>query len=237
MKLYSVYKWLVYIPWLVFWTFISFVGVLFIAPFSQRKASRWMGRIWGHGLMYLVPAKLEVLAEVQLDRQQSCIVVSNHLSLMDIPILYGWLELDLKWVLKKELRRVPFIGGACAAMGHIFLDRSNSQASMRQLQQVKENLLPGTSILFFPEGTRSRDGVLKRFKVGAFTMAKDLDVPILPITIRGADTILPPDGMDLHPGSAVMIIHPPIDVAEVRASTAAELRDKARQIIASALEE
>ncbi len=237
MALYKIYRYLIYIPWLGLWTMLSSFGVMLIAPFSVIKASRWCGRMWGRGLMYLVPARVSVLGQQHLDQKQSYIVVSNHQSLMDIPILYGWLKLDLKWVMKKELRKMPFLGFACARLGHIFLDRSNRQASIKQLRQVKGELQPGTSILLFPEGTRSRDGKLQRFKGGAFLMAKDLELPILPVSIVGSKQILPPGGMGLRPGSAEMILHPPINIAEVRASSPEQLRDRARQIIAEAFEE
>jgi 1-acyl-sn-glycerol-3-phosphate acyltransferase len=236
-NLYDIYKWLIYIPGMGLLTFVNAMGVVVVSPFSVRKASRWFGGMWGRGLLHLIPARLQVLGEEHLLVSPSYVVVANHLSLIDIPILYGWLALDLKWVMKQELRTVPLIGSACARLGHIFIDRRNRAVALRQLEEVKLNLQPGTSILFFPEGSRSRDGQLKKFKLGAFTMAKDLDVPILPITIRKADTILPPDGMALRPGSAQMIIHAPIDIAEVRSSSAEVLRDRARQIIASAIEE
>ena len=235
MILYRLYKYLVYIPWLVLWTAINFLGVVIVAPFSPRYASRWFGRLWGRGLMYVVPSTVEVTGRDTLDKSQPYVVVSNHLSLMDIPMLYGWLQLDLKWVVKKELRKVPFIGGGCARLGHIFLDRSDPEASIRQLKQVKSELQPGTSILFFAEGTRSRDGKLHDFKKGAFQMARDLEIAILPITVRDTDGILPPDGMGLRPGNAVMIIHPPIAASVVATLSSDELRDKTRQIIADGL--
>ena len=170
-----------------------------------------------------------------LDPAKSYILVANHLSLMDIPMLYGWLPLDLKWIMKKEVRNIPVIGVGTAMLGHIFLDRSNHDAAIRELQQLKAHLQPGTSILFFPEGTRSRDGSLHAFKMGAFHMARDLDIPLLPISLRGTDALLTPDGMDLHPGTAEMSIHPAIPVEEVRASSGEQLRDRARNIIASKL--
>ena len=231
--MYQIYKYLIYIPWLLLWTAVNFMGVVLVAPFSQRKASRWFGGMWGRGLLRGVPATLQIMGLGELDQRGSYILVANHLSLIDIPILYGWIPLDLKWVMKKELRRVPFIGPACALMGHIFLDRSDHQDALHTLAEVKSRLLPGTSVLFFPEGTRSRDGQLQAFKKGAFVMARDLDLPILPVTINNADAILTPDGMDLHPGRAQMIIHRPIGVEEVRASSADELRARARAIIAA----
>jgi 1-acyl-sn-glycerol-3-phosphate acyltransferase len=235
-KLYQVYKFLIYIPFLVFWTVLNFLGVVAVVPFSPRLASRWLGGNWGRGLMWAVPARVRVEGRERVDPGASYILAANHLSLMDIPLLYGWLPLDLKWIMKKEVRRIPIIGVGTALMGHIFLDRTNREAAIRELQAVRENLQPGTSILFFPEGTRSRNGTLQAFKMGAFHMAKDLDLPVLPITIRGADRILTPDGMDLFPGTARMIIHPPIPREAVRGATAEDLRDRCRGVIASALD-
>jgi 1-acyl-sn-glycerol-3-phosphate acyltransferase len=236
MRLYTIYKYGFYIPWLLLWTLVNFLGVVVVAPFSQQRASRWFGGMWGRGLLRAVPARLRIIGKRDFDRRQPYIVVANHLSLMDIPILYGWLDLDLKWVMKQELRKVPMIGAGCALLGHIFLDRGDHQAAVEQLQQVKDRLLPGTSILFFPEGTRSRSGELQAFKLGAFRMARDIDLPILPITLKGADRILPPDNIQLRPGTATMIIHPPIPVEEVRANEPEALRDRALAIIAAGLE-
>lgn len=236
MALYTVYKYVVYIPWLLLWTLVNFLGVVLVAPLSQQKASHWFGGMWGRGLLKLVPARLRLVGRSTFDRRQPYIVVCNHLSLMDIPTLYGWLDLDLKWVMKKEVRRIPVIGVGCAMLGHIFLDRHNHEAAIAELQRVKARLQPGTSILFFPEGTRSRNGELQAFKMGAFCMARDIDLPILPITIRGTDLILPPDNIKLRPGTATLIIHPPITVEEVRAAEPEALRDRVREIIAAALD-
>lgn len=235
--LYQIYKFVIYIPFLLFWTLLNFCGVVVVAPFSPRAASRWFGGNWGRGLLWAVPTWPRISGTENIDPGTPYIVVANHLSLIDIPTLYGWLPLDLKWIMKKEVRRIPVIGAATAMLGHIFLDRGNHDAAVRELQQVKENLQPGTSILFFPEGTRSRNGKLQAFKLGAFHMARDLDVPILPVTLMETNGILTPDTMDLHPGSARMIIHPAIGLEQIRSSSPEELRDLSRKIISSVLEE
>jgi 1-acyl-sn-glycerol-3-phosphate acyltransferase len=234
-KLYPLYKYLVYMPFVAIWTVANFLGVVAVAPFSARLASRWFGGMWGRGLLRAIPGSLQVRAAPAFDPKQSYVIASNHLSLIDIPVLYGWLDLDLKWVMKKEVRNIPVIGIGCALLGHIFIDRANREAAIETLRAFRSNLAPGTSVLFFPEGTRSRDGELHTFKLGAFHMARDLALPILPVTIRGTEAILPPDGIELRPGKAEMIIHPPIGEAQVRSMSAEALRDMTRGIIAAPL--
>ncbi|MDX1733790.1 MAG: lysophospholipid acyltransferase family protein, partial [Halioglobus sp.] len=200
-------------------------------------ASRLFGGAWGRGLVRAVPCRLRITGLEHIDPGTPYILVANHLSLMDIPILYGWLPLDLKWVMKTEVRRSPLIGSGTAMMGHIFVDRADHDAAIHELHVLEDNLQPGMSILVFPEGTRSRSGRLQAFKMGAFHMAVELQVPILPITIRGTNAILTPDTMDLNPGRAELIVHPPISRADVVASSPEALRDRAREIISSALHE
>lgn len=235
MKLYPLYKYLVYMPFVAIWTVANFLGVVVVAPFSARLASRWFGGMWGRGLLRAIPGALKVRAASSFDPQKSYVIASNHLSLIDIPVLYGWLDLDLKWVMKKEVRNIPVIGLGCALLGHIFIDRANREAAIETLEAFRSSLAPGTSVLFFPEGTRSRDGELHAFKMGAFHMARDLGLPILPVTIRGTEAILPPDGIDLHPGRAEIIIHPPISQAQINSTSAEALRDMTREIIAAPL--
>jgi 1-acyl-sn-glycerol-3-phosphate acyltransferase len=234
---YQLYKFIIYIPFLLLWTLLNFCGVLVVAPFSPRAASRWFGGAWGRGLLWAVPTRPDISGLENIEPGACYVVVSNHLSLIDIPLLYGWLPLDLKWIMKKEVRRIPLIGSATARLGHIFLDRGNHKVALLELARLKEELQPGTSILFFPEGTRSRSGHLQAFKMGAFHMARDLGAPLLPVTLRGTNGILTPDGMDLHLGRARLIIHPAITSETVSASSPESLRDLARATIASALAE
>lgn len=224
-------------PFLLLWTLVHFFGVVVVAPFSPRAASRWFGGMWGRGLLRAVPARVRVSGLENIDPSVPYVIVANHLSLIDIPTLYGWLPLDLKWIMKKEVRKIPLIGPATAMLGHVFLDRGDHVAAVRALEAMKTKLQPGTSILFFPEGTRSRSGRLQAFRMGAFHMARDLEIGILPVSICGSDRILTPDTLDLHPGSLRLIVHPAINVAEVRTASAEALRDRVRETIAGALDE
>ena len=138
--------------------------------------------------------------------------------------------------MKKELRDLPALGPACEKMGHIYIDRSNREAAIASLEEAKKRIVNGTSVLFFPEGTRSTTGKMRDFKKGAFVMASDLGLPILPITILNTDKILPPNSTDLFPGRASMVVHEPIDVSGYGKERLGELMTKVREVIQAGLE-
>jgi 1-acyl-sn-glycerol-3-phosphate acyltransferase len=171
-----------------------------------------------------------------IDKRRSYVIVSNHLSHYDIFVLYGWLGIDFKWVMKKELRSLPALGAACEKMGHIYIDRSNRETAIASLEEAKKGIVNGTSVLFFPEGTRSVSGGMGEFKKGAFVMALDMGIPILPVTILHTDKILPPRTMDLFPGRASMVVHEPIDVAAYGTERLGDLMAAAREVIQAGLE-
>ena len=234
--LYQPYKWFVFAPLLVVVT-TAFAAVAVILVFfaSAREVARVSAVPWARALAALIPMRVRVEGRENIDPRQSYVLVSNHQSQCDILVLYGWLGVDFKWVMKQELRKVPGIGVACARLGHIFIDRSNHAAALATLAAARDTIVDGTSVIFFPEGTRSRDGRLKPFKKGAFRMAIDLGLPILPLTVTGAREVLPAGTTDLLPGSARLTIHPPIAVAGLAGADSAALMDEVRAVIASAL--
>ncbi|HLF55348.1 MAG TPA: lysophospholipid acyltransferase family protein, partial [Thermoanaerobaculia bacterium] len=136
--------------------------------------------------------------------------------------------------IKEELRKVPFLGWGCAAIGHIFVDRSDGRRAIASLEAAKPDLVDGVSVVFFPEGTRSEDGRLARFKKGGFMMARQLALPILPISISGSWRILPKGCLAPRPGTLRVRIHPPIEVAQFAPGDA--LIPQVREVIASGLE-
>lgn len=234
--LYQPYKYLVVAPVLVLNTmFFALLALVLSFLANTRISSRLAAVPWARVMAWVTPMRVRVEGRDNVDPRQSYVLVSNHQSQYDIFLLYGWLGVDFKWVMKQELRWVPGIGVACAALGHIFIDRSNHQAALATLEAAKAKIVDGTSVIFFPEGTRSRDGKLKRFKKGAFRMAVDLDLPILPITVTGTREVLPAGTSDLLPGSAKLIIHPPISVEGLTADGCQRLMDETRETIASSL--
>lgn len=213
--LYQPYKWLIFIPFFILTTTVLGTLVLLLLPvLPPRWVSAICGATWARLNAWATPVWVRVSGRENLNPDQSYVIVANHQSHYDIFLLYGWLGVDFKWVMKQELRKAPMIGIACDRLGHIFVDRSNRPAAIESLETAKSRIRNGTSVFFFPEGTRSRNGELQSFKKGAFRMAVDLGLPVLPVTLTGTRRIMPPDSLDIFPGTARMIIHPPVAIAD-----------------------
>jgi 1-acyl-sn-glycerol-3-phosphate acyltransferase len=202
---------------------------------DPATAGRWCGRTWAkiNALSALMHVNVEGGHHIEMGR--SYVVVANHQSQLDILVIYGWLGMDFRWVMKKELRKVPVLGITCEKLGHIFVDRSDRTAAIEAINQAKEKLSGGTSIFFFPEGTRSRDGNLLPFKKGAFRMAVDLKMPILPVSIVGTHGILPAGAMTFRPGRARLVIHSPIETAGCTPGEIPGLIQRTRAVIGSVI--
>lgn len=236
--LYQPYKWLVYIPFLGISTlFFGSLVVILLSVVNPRLASLIGGVTWARMNAFFAPMFVKKTGEENIDKNQSYVIVSNHQSQFDIFVLYGWMGVDFKWIMKQELRKVPALGIACERLGHVFIDRTNRESAIASLHAVKKRITKGTSIIFFPEGTRSKDGNIGEFKKGAFRMALELGFPVLPITIIGTNEILPPNTMDLFPGKAKMIIHKPIDSSAYNNETIEELMNRVKGVMQSGFEE
>lgn len=234
--LYRVYVWLVLAPVVGLSTlFFGSLTVVLVFVLPARLVGRISARPWARLNAWLTPMWVTVVGREHLDPRRSYVIVANHQSYYDVFALYGWLDTDIKWVMKAELRKVPVLGIACERIGHIFIDRSNRQAALASIDAAKPRLVPGTSVVFFAEGTRSRDGRLGPFKKGAFRFALDTGLPILPVTTSGTAAILPPEGRDLRPGRARLTIHPAIEVAGLAESDLPDLIERVRAVVASAL--
>lgn len=218
--LYTAYKWVFVLPILVLTTTV--LGSLIIALSflgAPDYASRVFGTLWAKINTKAALIGVQTTGKEHIKQGQSYVVVANHQSLLDIYLLYGYLGIDVKWVMKQELRAVPVLGLACEMMGHVIVDRSNTASALASMERARERIKDGMSVIFFAEGTRSRSGELKPFKKGAFRMAQELNLPILPITIQNTRHILPSDTIDLRPGVTRMTIGKPISV-EVTSTTA-----------------
>ena len=229
---YQLYVWLIFVPLVVVLTLLfSMLTVIFASLINPNWASKVFAVTWAKSLAYLTPVRVIVEGGENAHREQSYVVVTNHQSMYDILLIYGWLELDLKWVMKKELRKVPGIGLGCEKAGHIFVDRKKPKQAAQAIKEALARMGKGVGILFFSEGTRSRDGRLLPFKKGAFRLSVDQNLPILPVTLVGTRDVQPGNTLSLFPGAIRMVIHPAI---EPSGKDAGELLEETRNTILSA---
>ncbi len=235
--LYQPYKWLFFYPFLCVNTLIfGTLAIVFSLTLGQKIGSFIGGVLWSRLNGFLTPMFVTTAGKENIDKKQSYVIVANHMSAYDIFLAYGWLGIDFKWVMKKELKKIPGLGFGSEAVGHIFIDRSSSKAALETIEKAKKKIKNGTSVLFFPEGTRSKDGELGRFKKGAFNFAFDLNLPILPVTINGTNKIMPSGSFNLLPGKAKLIVHSPIDISQYTRENVGDLMEATKKVIDSGLE-
>jgi 1-acyl-sn-glycerol-3-phosphate acyltransferase len=193
---------------------------------------------WSGAIMKRASIDLRVEGTEHAPRGESFVLMSNHQSLYDVPVIYQALERRIRMVAKKELFRVPIWGRAMQRAGFISLDRSDRERSRETLLDSADILRNGTSIWIAPEGTRSKDGTLGPFRKGGFHLALQSGCRILPITIVGTRAILPAKGAHITDGCMVrLVIHAPIDPALFGEARRDELIAAVRGSIASGMPE
>ena len=170
---------------------VTFIALPLCYPFDKKrfvvhKLSKWLtDSFFGFGLVM----KRRVEGIENLDPKGTYVMVLNHNSMVDILSIYN-LPLVFKWVSKKEVYRIPIVGRLLLAHGDIVINRASTKEAMQLVHtRGKEWLAKGASVAIFPEGTRSKDGEIHNFKAGAFILAKDAEVPILPIVLEGTDRV------------------------------------------------
>lgn len=234
--LYFIYQWLVYIPLVALATLVGGIAAIIVALLiSPRAANLGIGVMWGRVLAWLVPVRVDMQGLENIDPDKSYVVVANHQSQFDIPVVYGWIGLDLRWVAKAELGKIPFLGTGSRAVGHVFIDRSDPEQARAAIGRAVKKLGPGSGLLFFAEGTRSRSGKLLPFKKGAFRIAVDQQLPVLPVTLVNARDILPAGSLRIRPGRVRVVVHPPLSTEGLERGQSGALRQRCRDVIAGAL--
>jgi 1-acyl-sn-glycerol-3-phosphate acyltransferase len=230
--LYQLYKWPVYLPLMLVNSIIcATLAALFAIIVSPRAGSFW-GSMWAKITCWFTPVFVRVHGRENVAKGQSYVVVANHQTGFDIFLLYAHLGIDFKWVMKKELRRVPFIGYASEKVGHIFIDRTSAVSAAHSLEEAQRKLADGSSVVMFPEGTRSATSKMLPFKRGAFKLALELELPILPVTIVNSWRIKRRGFLNIVPGRAGLVIHPCVKTCDYKDDPNA-LMHTTREIIES----
>jgi 1-acyl-sn-glycerol-3-phosphate acyltransferase len=213
--------------------------ILFI-PHLDRGAKftyRYLAVLWAWINLTSTGVRVRVIGKEKIDKDKSYIVMTNHQSNLDVLALATRLPLQLRWIAKRELMKVPIFGFAIKRLGMIIIDRKNPEKAHESMKSAGEKMKSGLSIIIFPEGTRSKDGKLLEFKKGGFVMALQTKTPILPITINGSRFCLPKGGLfSLRPGTIQMIIHDIVDVAGLTVEDRDRLSEKVREVIEGGLD-
>lgn len=188
-------------------------------------------RCWAPGLLRGGGMRVEIEGMENVDFSRSHFFAANHQSLVDTLVLFYVVPAPLIFILKEELRRVPFLGAYVEAMGMVFIRRGERRRSLENLEQCRRRLGAGMSIAMFPEGTRSRDGRVAPFKTATFLPAIDTGVPIVPVALEGPGRILPPGTFKVRPGTIRVAFGRPVPTAGLGRGDRRRLAEEVRRRI------
>ena len=231
----SIYK-AICVTWLGFWaaiaTVFSGIPVTVAGMFSHTGNLAFsISKLWAYIMLAVSFVRTEIRNIDKIHKGTSYIIISNHQSLCDIIVLVTTLGIQYRWIIKKEILKIPIFGYALYASRNIFIDRSNTTRAIESINKGINRLPKGVSVMVFAEGTRSPDGQIHEFKKGGFITAVTRKIPILPITVNGSRRVLPKGSLTLKPGKIQVVIGDPIDTSGYTTDTVQKLIDKTRQTI------
>jgi 1-acyl-sn-glycerol-3-phosphate acyltransferase len=223
--------------WVIASTIVIGTLVIIVSFFSRTgNGPHLLARFWANGILWVSRVKITVTGAQNLNPTRSYIYMPNHQSNADIPLLLGRLPVQFRWLAKAELFKIPLFGRAMRGVGYISIDRSNRKSAFASLERAARTIRDGTSVLIFPEGTRSRDGRILPFKKGGFVLAVDSGVPIVPVIIRGTRDIIPKGRFMIRPAPVTMEILEPVATADYTRKTKDALLERIRAILVDSLE-
>ena len=211
---------------------VSVVSTLFdrTGDFGHRCA-----RAWARLILKTTGVRAQVSGLDLLEQGRSYVVAANHQSIYDIPILFASLPLQLRVVAKESLGRFPFLGWHLQRTGHLLVDRRNPGAGI--VAKMRRLVSEAHSLIVFPEGTRSIDGTVGRFKKGTFLVAVDSQLPVVPVSIARSRYIMKKGEITVTPGTVRLTIHPPLATAGVTRRQIGAFAERTREIVRAAVDE
>lgn len=231
-----VYQWIVFAPLLVIFTIITALTVIIFSPvFGNKFWGYYPPKWWSRLVCWTALCRIKTKGHENLDPKQSYVFIANHQGYFDVFLVYGFLNQNIKWVQKQSLRKIPFVGKASEIAGHVFVDNSSVASRAKTINRAKEQIVDGVSMMMFPEGARTLDGKLQRFKRGAYQVAYDMKLPIVPLTINGPYDVLRRNTKTMKPGKLELIIHRPIPTEHLTEEDIPALMEQTKNIIHSGL--
>ncbi|MFN0063254.1 MAG: lysophospholipid acyltransferase family protein [Myxococcaceae bacterium] len=221
--------------WSIFW--ISLALLVTLLTRNPDIALVMARRLWAPGLLWVAGAKIQLEAMPALDWNAPHVFTLNHRSALDIPVAFAVLPANLRFLAKHTLGRIPFLGWYMRATRMVFVDRTSPTRAVKSLQAAGKRVREGATLLTFPEGTRARDGRVHPFKRGAFAVALEAGVPIVPVALVGTDGVLPPGSFRAAPGTVRVRVGTPIPTqgrgADEREALASEAQQRVAELCGS----
>lgn len=210
--LYKVYQLFIALPIIFVATVLTSLITILGGFINAHVFGYYPGRIWSKVVLRVLLLPIYVEGREHLQPRQSYVFVANHQGPVDIFLIYGYLGRNFKWMMKKALRKMPLVGVACEKARHIFVDKSGPKAIKETIDKARATLQNGTSLVVFPEGSRTFTGHMGLFRKGAFQLADDLQLPVVPVTIDGSfDVLTRMAGFNfVHWHPLRLVIHEPI---------------------------
>lgn len=232
---YYIYFFCVAVPLLLVATFLACMFTLAgVAVGNAVFWGYWPAHIWARLFCILSLVRVKVSGRENIDSKTSYIFVANHQGAYDIFSVYGYLGHKFLWMMKRGLRKIFLVGYTCEKSGHVFVDRSSASAIMKTIQTAEARLRGGLSLVIFPEGERTPNGRLGQFKKGAYQLALEFHLPLVPVTIDGSYHVMPRFRKLPRYGTIRLTIHRPIEAPADEAGRISAI-DATRKAIASAL--
>jgi len=186
---------------------------------------------WAKVILWVCGARVKVNGQKNVDRDEARIYLSNHQSYFDIFVLLAYLPADFKFILKQELMRIPLLGFAMKGARYIAIDREDPRKAVKSMNEAAMKIKEGSSMLIFPEGTRSQDGKLQPFKTGGFRLALKAGCDVVPVAINNSRNIVPKKSLKINKGTIDMNIGTPISVKDYTKKDMDKLMDQVREAI------
>lgn len=238
--LYRTYQLLIALPLIAIYTLITCLMVIIGCTLGNGHFwGYYPGKWWAQFIIRILLLPVKVEGRENLVKGQSYVFVANHQGAFDIFLIYGFLSRNFKWMMKRQLRQMPFVGKACESAHHIFVDKRGASKIRETYDRARQTLQGGMSLVVFPEGARSFTGHMGVFKRGAFMLADDIELPVVPLTINGSFDIMPRT-RDMkwvvwHP--LRLTIHKPILPVGKGADNIKYLEQESYKVVMSGLEE
>jgi 1-acyl-sn-glycerol-3-phosphate acyltransferase len=234
-KLFTIWCWAGCGLSTAFWATASIIGSLFT---GSGKFQHYCMCRWSKDNLWLSRARVEIEGLDYIDPTRPQIFAANHSGLHDILSLSAHLPIQFRWVAKKSLFGVPFMGWHMRRSGYIPIDRDNPREAAKSIIEAAKIIRGGVNAIAFPEGTRSRTGELGKFRSGAFALALRTGVPLVPIALEGSYRVIMPKTLQVNPGAVIRIkIGDPIDLSTYARSDKHRLMEDVYAVMSRALDE